>query len=275
MAGKDKRKENSASQQRNEGNLSQSGRRTERPETEDWQLESGQQRMVTRKPETSVAGKESPSFKRQHSSSGLVSRYYYYICFFCFLSMILLRDFLLPSSWFSSSNSLFGKKKSHHETSKSVNDLCPPFLTFASHVPLHMSFSPYLNSPSRSLCNWINVIAFFALLLFIAGRSSTRSEDASTTSLGLSTTFDSGHLSGGAWSCVVCCQRVPGPSRKEFYAIGPCDHPVCVECSTKMRVLCDQDECAICRGEITKVCLHLWYSFIPRYPFIPLIFLQM
>lgn len=58
------------------------------------------------------------------------------------------------------------------------------------------------------------------------------------------------------WSCVVCCQRVPGPFRREFYAIGPCDHPVCYECSTKMRLMCRQNECPICRQEILKVC---WY----------------
>lgn len=55
------------------------------------------------------------------------------------------------------------------------------------------------------------------------------------------------------WTCVVCCQKVPGPSRKELFAIGPCDHPVCFECSTKMRLLCEQNECPICRQEILKV----------------------
>ena len=59
--------------------------------------------------------------------------------------------------------------------------------------------------------------------------------------------------SDGSWSCVVCCQKVPSTSRKQLFAIGPCDHPVCAVCSTKMRVLCDQDECPICRQEITKV----------------------
>lgn len=59
--------------------------------------------------------------------------------------------------------------------------------------------------------------------------------------------------SDGTWFCVVCCQKVPSTSRKQLFAIGPCDHPVCAVCSTKMRVLCDQDECPICRQEITKV----------------------
>ncbi|KAI1293597.1 putative E3 ubiquitin-protein ligase [Halotydeus destructor] len=58
---------------------------------------------------------------------------------------------------------------------------------------------------------------------------------------------------GSGWHCVVCCQKVPGPSRRELYAIGHCDHVVCYECSTKMRVLCQQNECPICRQDIPKV----------------------
>lgn len=57
----------------------------------------------------------------------------------------------------------------------------------------------------------------------------------------------------GGWSCVVCCQNVPGSNRKELFALGPCDHIVCYECSTKMRVLCQQTECPICRQDIPKV----------------------
>lgn len=71
-------------------------------------------------------------------------------------------------------------------------------------------------------------------------------------------------VTNSGWSCVVCCQKVPGPSRKELYAIGPCDHPVCYECSTKMRLLCEQNECPICRQEILKVntIFHCWRSVI-------------
>lgn len=57
----------------------------------------------------------------------------------------------------------------------------------------------------------------------------------------------------GAWTCVVCCQKVPGPNREPYYALGPCDHVVCYQCSTKMRVLCQQNECPICRQDIPKV----------------------
>ncbi|KAJ8928356.1 hypothetical protein NQ314_019087 [Rhamnusium bicolor] len=47
--------------------------------------------------------------------------------------------------------------------------------------------------------------------------------------------------------CVVCFKNV------EIYSIGVCDHPVCFECSTRMRVLCRQNECPICRQDMPKV----------------------
>ena len=48
-------------------------------------------------------------------------------------------------------------------------------------------------------------------------------------------------------NCVLCCQDL------EIFALGKCDHPVCYCCSTKMRVLCDQKYCAVCREELDKV----------------------
>ncbi|XP_055918168.1 E3 ubiquitin-protein ligase ZNF598 [Eupeodes corollae] len=48
-------------------------------------------------------------------------------------------------------------------------------------------------------------------------------------------------------ACVVCFKNV------EIYSIGECDHPVCYECSTRMRVLCKQQECPICRQGLEKV----------------------
>ncbi|NP_001089919.1 uncharacterized protein LOC734987 [Xenopus laevis] len=48
-------------------------------------------------------------------------------------------------------------------------------------------------------------------------------------------------------SCVLCCQYL------DIYAVGKCDHPVCYRCSTKMRVLCEQKYCAVCREELDKV----------------------
>lgn len=48
-------------------------------------------------------------------------------------------------------------------------------------------------------------------------------------------------------TCVVCFKVV------EIFSIGECDHPVCYECSTRMRVLCKQNECPICRTDMSKV----------------------
>ncbi|KAK5641502.1 hypothetical protein RI129_010049 [Pyrocoelia pectoralis] len=48
-------------------------------------------------------------------------------------------------------------------------------------------------------------------------------------------------------ACVVCFKIV------DLYSIGICDHPVCFECSTRMRVLCNQQECPICRQDMPKV----------------------
>uniref|UniRef100_H3ALQ0 RING-type E3 ubiquitin transferase n=1 Tax=Latimeria chalumnae TaxID=7897 RepID=H3ALQ0_LATCH len=48
-------------------------------------------------------------------------------------------------------------------------------------------------------------------------------------------------------SCVLCCQEL------EIFALGKCDHSVCYRCSTKMRVLCEQRYCAVCREELDKV----------------------
>ncbi|CAH1113630.1 unnamed protein product [Psylliodes chrysocephalus] len=47
--------------------------------------------------------------------------------------------------------------------------------------------------------------------------------------------------------CVVCFKNV------DLYSIGSCDHAVCFECSTRMRVLCKQNECPICRQLLLKV----------------------
>ncbi|XP_047995701.1 E3 ubiquitin-protein ligase ZNF598 isoform X1 [Leguminivora glycinivorella] len=48
-------------------------------------------------------------------------------------------------------------------------------------------------------------------------------------------------------TCVVCFKNV------SYYSIGECDHPVCFECSTRMRVLCLQNECPICRQDLARV----------------------
>jgi len=36
-------------------------------------------------------------------------------------------------------------------------------------------------------------------------------------------------------------------------SVGECNHPVCLACSTRMRVLCQKNECALCRRDLQKV----------------------
>ena len=47
--------------------------------------------------------------------------------------------------------------------------------------------------------------------------------------------------------CPVCLNRM------KIYAVGMCNHPVCSECSARMRILCAQNECPICRQDMPKV----------------------
>lgn len=49
-------------------------------------------------------------------------------------------------------------------------------------------------------------------------------------------------------NCVVCFREM------EIFSLGECNHPVCYECSARMRVLCLQNECPICRQDLPKVC---------------------
>ena len=40
----------------------------------------------------------------------------------------------------------------------------------------------------------------------------------------------------------------------KIFAVGECSHPVCYLCATKMRILCEQTYCAICRQDLPQVC---------------------
>lgn len=53
----------------------------------------------------------------------------------------------------------------------------------------------------------------------------------------------------GEDGCPVCL----GNMAIKHFAVGICNHPVCAECSTRMRVLCVQNECPICRQDMPKV----------------------
>ncbi|CAL8122875.1 unnamed protein product [Orchesella dallaii] len=48
-------------------------------------------------------------------------------------------------------------------------------------------------------------------------------------------------------ACVVCYRDV------RYYSVGACDHSVCFECSVRMRVLLEQNECPICRQILDQV----------------------
>ncbi|XP_076996437.1 E3 ubiquitin-protein ligase ZNF598 [Tamandua tetradactyla] len=69
----------------------------------------------------------------------------------------------------------------------------------------------------------------------------------------------------GGGSCVLCCGDL------EATALGRCDHPVCYRCSTKMRVLCEQRYCAVCREELRQV---VFGKKLPAFATVPLHQLQ-
>ncbi|XP_006874016.1 PREDICTED: zinc finger protein 598 [Chrysochloris asiatica] len=69
----------------------------------------------------------------------------------------------------------------------------------------------------------------------------------------------------GGGSCVLCCGDL------ETTALGRCDHPVCYRCSTKMRVLCEQRYCAVCREELRQV---VFGKKLPAFATIPIHQLQ-
>ncbi|XP_035122491.2 E3 ubiquitin-protein ligase ZNF598 isoform X3 [Callithrix jacchus] len=69
----------------------------------------------------------------------------------------------------------------------------------------------------------------------------------------------------GGGSCVLCCGEL------EATALGRCDHPVCYRCSTKMRVLCEQRYCAVCREELRQV---VFGKKLPAFATIPIHQLQ-
>ncbi|CAM2700391.1 unnamed protein product [Rotaria socialis] len=54
--------------------------------------------------------------------------------------------------------------------------------------------------------------------------------------------------SNDASVCPLCRHE-----KVKIFAVGECSHPVCHLCSTKMRVLCEQTYCAICRQEVPRV----------------------
>lgn len=47
--------------------------------------------------------------------------------------------------------------------------------------------------------------------------------------------------------CDLCCHET------KDWVLGQCDHPTCLRCSTKLRLLCGQKECPVCREPLKKV----------------------
>ena len=47
--------------------------------------------------------------------------------------------------------------------------------------------------------------------------------------------------------CQICMNRI------EVWSVGECNHAICHVCSTRMRVLCQRNECPICRQDMPKV----------------------
>ncbi len=47
--------------------------------------------------------------------------------------------------------------------------------------------------------------------------------------------------------CSLCWNDI------KVYAVGMCNHSICHVCMTRMRVLCSQKECAVCRQDMPQV----------------------
>ena len=54
--------------------------------------------------------------------------------------------------------------------------------------------------------------------------------------------------------CNVCHDDI------EIYAVGKCEHFVCYKCSTRMRLLCEQMYCAICRADLPEVSVKMYVN---------------
>ena len=75
-----------------------------------------------------------------------------------------------------------------------------------------------------------------------------------------SSNMETSENAGDSCLCPVCHDPI------EIFAIGPCDHPCCYQCSTRMRVLCEANECPICRSLMPQVSSH--YDLGYNYQFI-------
>ncbi len=51
--------------------------------------------------------------------------------------------------------------------------------------------------------------------------------------------------------CVLCCEDI------EYSACGSCDHPICLKCCLKLRLLRKEYDCPVCRAQLKEVCVFI------------------
>ena len=54
--------------------------------------------------------------------------------------------------------------------------------------------------------------------------------------------------------CVLCCDDM------DFSACGSCDHPICLKCCVKLRMLRKENDCPVCRAQLKEVG---WFAKCP------------
>ena len=47
--------------------------------------------------------------------------------------------------------------------------------------------------------------------------------------------------------CMLCCEEI------DIVAKGQCNHVICYKCSSRMRAICGESYCVVCRHELKKV----------------------
>ena len=104
---------------------------------------------------------------------------------------------------------------------------------------LNFCFNKYLFSAS---CKSYKV-KYFYFLLIMEKKLSKKTQAArrsATPRKRLSNSEDDN-------TCVVCAQQIV------IYAVGHCNHYICFKCSTKIRLLCEESLCPVCRKDMKKV----------------------
>jgi E3 ubiquitin-protein ligase ZNF598 len=61
-------------------------------------------------------------------------------------------------------------------------------------------------------------------------------------------------MQGKVVECHICCQK------SDLFGIGTCQHPVCMECCIRMRVLGESKSCPQCRADIET----MYFVLVPK-----------